>query len=154
MEEVKKPSTTPKVSQADFDEFKKSVDAGFTAILDKLDTSAVAAPSVTAPVTAVTDEAGPKTELTPVPPTWRELVVKILGPDFECEFEQPPQGGQKFSIIVPKEKSNADQQHWLNFARDKRTKELSNTGITGVETWCKKVRANLLAANKTLVQYP
>lgn len=100
------------------------------------------------------DEAAPRNELSPVPPSWRELVDKILGPDFQIEFEQPPNGGQKFKIIVPKEKSNADQQYWLNFNRDVRTREIGNTGIRGVQEWCIRVRNNLLASNKQLVQYP
>lgn len=152
-DEVKKAGPVPKVTQEEFGAFKESVNGALAMILEKLDKTP--APVQAIPVTqGAVNEAGPKTELTPVPPTWREMVDKILGPDFECEFYQPPQGGQKFSIIVPREKSNADQQHWKYFSRDRRTKELANTGVTGVEQWCKKVRANLIASGKTLVQYP
>lgn len=154
--ESKPKGPTPKVSVEEFNEFKAEVDTKLGAILETV----LALKTPPAPVqaastqTAPVPEGGPKTELTPVPPSWREMVDKILGPDFDCEFYQPPQGGQKFTIIVPREKSNADQLYWQNFSRDKRTKELANTGITGVEQWCKKVRANLIASGKTLVQYP
>ena len=148
------------VSRKEFEELETKINTGFSTIMEKLEglnkqSTLTVTPAVNnTAVPTKEDNGAPRNDLTPVPPTWREMVDKILGPDFDCEFYQPPQGGQKFSIIVPKEKSNADQQHWKYFSRDKRTKELSNTGITGVEEWCKKVRANLIASGKTLVQYP
>jgi hypothetical protein len=104
---------------------------------------------------APADEAGPdKDQSTPIPPSWLKAVHTILGTDFECELKQPDKGGTIFTIIVPKDKSNASQLHWQNFKQDRRSKELGNTGLEGVTLWCKKVRANLLATGAKLVQYP
>ncbi len=99
-------------------------------------------------------EEGSADESYVMPKKWEEVVLKILGPEFQCEFVQPDNGGALFKIIVPKELSNASQLHWQIHNRDVRTKEIGNTGLTGVTEWCLKVRQNLIASGKQLIQYP
>jgi hypothetical protein len=102
---------------------------------------------------AAPEEGGPDDQ-TPMPIKWKQEVVKILGPDFQCEFVQPDNGGSIFKIIVPREKSNASQAHWEMHNRDVRSREIGNTGLTGVTDWCLKVRANLIRSGINLIQYP
>ena len=100
-------------------------------------------------------EAGPTpSNQVPVAPSWRELVDKTLGTDFDIIVTMPPNGGTQFTLLVPKDKSNADQQHWIVYKRDHRTREVGATGFDGVKEWCLKVRGNLIASGKTLPQYP
>lgn len=135
--------------EAKFNKFQGEVTSALGLIAEQLGKLNSPAPKV------VEDDAGPdKDQSTPVPPTWRKAVHEILGPDFECEFKQPDRGGSIFTVIVPKNKSNANQLHWQNFKSDRRSKELGNTGLDGVKVWCSKIRSNLLATGAKLVQYP
>lgn len=114
---------------------------------------------VTAPVgTAVGSslEGGPQKDpdLVTLPPTYRAEVDKILGQDFDCEYRLTENGAQQFSILVPKDKSNATAEQWQAFKKDKRSVDLQGKGLKGVTEWCVKVRNNLLSSNKSLVQYP
>lgn len=95
---------------------------------------------------------GPDVE-TPVPPSWRALVDEILGPNVPCFLELPENGGQKFGVYIPRELSNASQMHWSMHTRDKRSKELANTGIKGVKEFLLRVRKNLLASGAKLPVY-
>jgi len=148
-----KPGPAPKVNQKDFDEFKESVNQGFSAIMNKLDELKTTPDVSGPPPTPIKDEAGPDEE-TPISPVWKKLVTDILGEDFSCELALPAAGGTIFRIIVPKEKSNASQMHWTMFKRDVRSRELGNTGEKGVKDWCLKVRVNLLKSGMKLPVYP
>ncbi len=103
---------------------------------------------------ALEDTDGYTDEQTPVPPKWTRAVHEILGQEFECEFAQPDNGGAIFRIIVPRELSNAPQIHWEMHTRDVRSREIGNTGLTGVKEWCLRVRSNLSASGIKLIQYP
>jgi hypothetical protein len=137
--------------EARFQKFQGEVNRAFGLIVEQL--GKLNENRTPAPAPKVEDDAGPDQD-TPVPPAWRKAVIEILGIDFECELKQPDRGGTIFTIIVPKNKSNASQLHWQNFKQDRRSRELGNTGLDGVKTWCLKVRANLLATGAKLVQYP
>ena len=138
------------VKAEEFAEFKGEVMGMFEKLMTKMD-----APKPTGPVVDIMkEEAAPDRNRIPVPPSWREMVENILGEEFDCEYELPPDGGQKFTIIVPKEKSNATKEYMENFHIDRRTKELGNTGIRGVKEWTLKVRQNLLRSEIKLPVYP
>ena len=148
-EVAEKAEPKPKsVSVKQFEEFQTQVTGALSAITEALQNR----PAVeAAPV--VSEEGGPDDQ-TPIPPSWKKAVATILGPDFACEIVQPDAGGTLFKIIVPREKSNAQQMHWEMHTRDVRTKEIGNTGLPGVEEWCKRVRANLQKTGAQLIQYP
>ena len=116
----------------------------------------VATPAVEEPVATpkVTLTEGGTDEIDLVPIKWKEAVNEILGPEFACTVVHMDSGGTKFKIIVPKEKTNVPQMYWEMFGQDIRTREIGNTGLTGVKEWCLKVRQNLLASGIKLIQYP
>jgi hypothetical protein len=147
------PEKPKPVMQEEFSAFKKEVNDGIGAIMGKLEVLAkapVSAPVVSAPVKV---EAGPDNE-TPVPVSWVNAVHEILGPEFDVKFEQPDSGGALFTIIVPKDKSNATVDHWKMYKRDFRTREIGATGLGGVKEWALLVRKNLTASGTKLIQYP
>ncbi len=135
------------VSKTEFSEFKEEVSTALGAIMEKLST-----PAVIPSAPEVKDEAGPQTPSL-VPPAWRALTDEILGPEFEIELELPENGGQKFSVYVPLDKSNAHPDYKKTFKKDKRTKELGNTGIKGVKDWVLKIRKNLVKSGIKLPYY-
>lgn len=140
------------VTQKEFKGFQDKVDSGFTALMEKLDELKTAVPPVAIPV--VPDDAAPSSgDSVPVPPAWRTLVTQILGPDFEVRRKDMPSGEIKLHIIVPREKSNAGQEHWENFREDVRNRVILH-GEVSVKEYCIKIRNNLLASGKSLVQYP
>ncbi len=150
-EDEKKAGPKPKVSLEQFTALETKVNDGFSAIMNKLE--AMVVPPVPVAATPAKVEGATDTE-SPVPPAWKQLVVDILGSDFECELALPESGGSIFRIIVPKEKSNASQMHWSMFKRDVRSKELGNSGVKGVKEWCLLVRKNLLNSGMKLPVYP
>lgn len=144
-----KPAKVEKaVSRKEFEGLQETVNSGFAAIMEKL-----SSPTAQVAATPAKPEEGGIQTPSLVPPAWRALTDEILGPDFEIELELPENGGQKFSIFVPMEKSNATPDYKKVYKRDKRTRELGNTGIKGVKDWCIKVRRNLIKSGIKLPYY-
>ena len=137
------------VKAEEFAEFKGEVMGMFEKLMTKIDGQPKAAV-----VDVMKEEAAPDKNRVSVPPSWTALVEQILGPEFGCEYELPPDGGQKFTILVPKEKSNATPDYIAMYKTDRRTRELGNTGVRGVKEWCLKVRQNLLRSEIKLPVYP
>ena len=127
-------------------------DAKFDAILQKLSGPGITAKPLVESVEK--EEGGPNSERVQIPPSYRKHIDEILGTDFECEFELSASGSQKFTIVVPKEKSNMSKSYKDMFKTDRRTKELKGTGADGVKIWCLKIRGNLIRSDITLTQYP
>ncbi len=142
------------VSKKEFTAFQDSVTTALGAIMEKLsETPVVSGSPVAAPIPkGDPDNGGPDNQI-PTPPAWRKLTDEILGSDFEIELELPENGGQKFSIYVPREKSNAHPDYKAVFTNDKRTRELGNTGIKGVKDWLLRVRRNLVQSGIKLPYY-
>ena len=92
-----------------------------------------------APVEEVTE-----TTKLPVPKEWQEAVDTILNKKFTVEVEysaDTPTFG--FSILVPKEYSNATKPHWDTFHEDRRTRVVENAqGVAGVKQWVERVYNN------------
>ena len=62
---------------------------------------------------------------------------------------QPKGGGTLFTVVIKPEFSNAAPEYLERYKADRRTKEIGSEGLSGVETWCKLIRANLKrSANK------
>jgi hypothetical protein len=141
------------VSKKEFSEFQSQVTGALGAIMEKLDKAPqVVADSAGIHVAKTPIEGGPGGQ-SMVPPAWRALADEILGAEFEIELELPENGGQKFSVYVPLDKSNAHSDYKAAFGRDKRTRELGNTGIKGVKDWLLKVRRNLVSSGIKLPYY-
>ena len=137
-------------------EFEGKVESKFDQIMDKLSNTTVSVsadgPNTSAP--RKMEDGGPDINITTVPPGWKAMIEEILGPEFDCEYHLPNDGGQEFTIIVPKEKSNSTKEYWAEFGKDRRTKELGNTGERGVKEWALTVRQNLLRSEIKLKVYP
>lgn len=101
------------------------------------------APAVNPPAGSVKPEGA--AESMPIPPSWRTIVDELLGTDFGIKVSYPTGGsGFLFTLIIPKEKSNASKDHWEMFKADLRTKALSgNDGIDGVRKYVELVKRNL-----------
>jgi hypothetical protein len=85
--------------------------------------------------------------LSVVPPKWRAIVDEILGKDFGLSVSYPDSGnGFQFSIVVPKDKSNAPKDYLEFYKADIRTKTIGNAeGSEGVKKYCELVKKNLTA---------
>jgi hypothetical protein len=151
-----KVKATRGVKKEEFEQFKGEVTTLLGEISKKLEnTQAVTlkvAESANVSTTIPKPEGGPETPSL-VSPAWRALTDEILGTDFEIGLELPETGGQRFSIYVPKEKSNAGKDHWERNKFDKRTRELGNTGVKGVKDWLLKIRRNLVTSGIKLPYY-
>lgn len=80
----------------------------------------------------------------PIPPQWRDAVDEILGEDIGIQVSYPDNGGFKFTLIIPKERSNAGDEWWKTYKHDHRTKMLNpSEGISGVRKYCELVKQNL-----------
>lgn len=138
--------TDEAVSRSEFDELKGLMKTVAEAVVElkkapRTESSAGAAPQPAEPTDAEVKDADPNEN--PVNPHWRRLVDEVLGPDFGIEVYYPKDGGCHFTIIVPKDKSNAGDAHWANFKQDRRTREIGHTGIDGVKKWAELVKKNL-----------
>jgi hypothetical protein len=81
---------------------------------------------------------------TPIPPQWRSVVDEVLGEDVGMMISYPDNGGFKFTLSIPREKSNVGDEHWKMFNHDWRTKMLNpSEGIAGVRKHCELVKQNL-----------
>ena len=99
--------------------------------------------ALVAPVKKVKVEGTPDYEA-PIPPQWREIVDELLGEDVGTQISYPDNGGFKFTLIIPQEKSNAGDEWWKTYKHDHRTKMLNpSEGISGVRKYCELVKQNL-----------
>lgn len=149
---AEKPTKEKKVPlEKRFNEFQEQTTNALGTILELLQNKA---PTPAAAEVQKMVEEGSADDQTPTPPAWIKAVHQILGPEFECELVQPNNGGTLFKIIVPMDKSNTSQLYRQMHKRDIRTREIGNSGLSGVKEWCLRVRANLVASGVKLVQYP
>ncbi len=139
-----KPKKEESVSKEDFDNLAKLV----TSLAGTFQTAlAAGAGGVVAPTKEVIkekkeiDEASPDEQ--PMNPHWIKVVHEVLGEDFTAEVIYPKSGGVLFRVIVPKDKSNAPANYFEMHDRDKRTKEIGQTGTAGVKKWCDQIKKNL-----------
>lgn len=119
------------------------VESRFKEVKDDQQAAKDAAP--TAPETKHDKEvskAAPYVEM--VNPAWKEKAEELLGDALErCEVFYPRNGGTVFTLVIKKEKSNAAPDYFAFYKEDRRSKEIGNEGIEGVENWCKLVKENL-----------
>ncbi len=137
------------VTVEQFSEFQKTMESSMMQIVDALKTQAtqpvapaVATPVVETPLDRDIRKAAPDAE--PVNTAWREKAEEILGDALDrCEVLFPKKGGTLFTVVIKKEYSNAPENYMQFYKEDRRTKEIGNEGLEGVEQWCKLVKSNL-----------
>lgn len=79
-----------------------------------------------------------------VNPAWIEKANEILGDVIDhCEVFYPKHGGTIFTVIIKESSSNASADYLSRHKADRRSKEIGNEGIEGVESWCKLIKENL-----------
>jgi len=161
LKEVKKTKKDRYVSKTQFESLEKSVSDLVTLVNEVLSKKETPAQTVTHTVetttlpnyttTASTDDGAPQPDdKMPIPPKWRTVVDEVLGQDFGISVSYPDSGsGFKFTIMVPREKSNASSSHWDMYKHDNRTIALdSSQGIDGIKRWCEKIKKNLEVAKQ------
>ncbi len=85
-----------------------------------------------------------KPNLETVNPAWVEKAQELIGEALDhCEVFYPKHGGTLFTLVIKKEFSNAPVDYLERYKSDRRTREIGNEGIEGVENYCKLVAANL-----------
>ena len=100
------------------------------------------------PVAAPTKEAEEIRKATydqaPINPAWEEKAREIIGEALDhCEIFYPKSGGVIFTVVIKNELSNSPKDYLERMKVDRRSREIGAEGISGVEIWCKLVRANL-----------
>lgn len=154
-------NTQPKqekaVKAADFNALKKDVGTltqsvgDLVALMTAQAHAGANAPAV--PETAIEKEirkAAPD-DINPVNPAWTEKAEEVLGEALErCEVFYPKRGGTIFTLVIKPAFSNASVEYMERTKSDRRSKEIGNEGIEGVEQWCKLVAANLKRAKPTV----
>lgn len=137
------------VTTEKFQALENTVNEGFNRIADLLEKKPEATVAVL-PTKAVVESHAEKevTKATAnavvVPPEWKEKADEILGEYIDhCELFYPRRGGQIFTVVIKKEKSNAPADYLKFYKEDRRSKDIGNEGIEGVEMWCKLIKQNL-----------
>lgn len=79
-----------------------------------------------------------------VNPEWEDMAREIVGDALDhTELEYAKGGGQKFTLVIKTEFSNAPADYLERNRVDRRTREIGTEGEAGVRNWCELVRNNL-----------
>ena len=131
---------------------------GIAKINERID--AITAPPVvshTSPSIAVTTSTPAGTEVAghPIPLEYQELVNTLLNKKFKVHIDyKPDQVAFEFAILVPKEYSNAGENHWGTYGEDRRSKVIQNAyGANGVREWVLQVYDNLTPEVRSAITY-
>lgn len=91
----------------------------------------------------------------PIPVEFREATDLILNKKFEIEIDYLPDVASfQFSVLVPREYSNAGNFHWETHKEDRRSKIIENAmGINGVREWSMKIYENLSSEIRSKIFY-
>jgi hypothetical protein len=85
-----------------------------------------------------------KQDQAPINPAWEDMAREIIGEAMDhCEIFYPKAGGTIFTVVIKNEFSNAPKEYLERHKTDRRSREIGNEGISGVESWCKLIRAQL-----------
>ena len=126
--------------------------------IEKLSISVVQVPSLNRPNAQVNITTAQPTETTskyPIPVEFREATDLILNKKFEIEIDYLPDVASfQFSVLVPREYSNAGNSHWETHKEDRRSKIIENAmGINGVREWSMKIYENLSSEIRSKIFY-
>ncbi len=115
-------------------------------LVNLIKSGALTAPAAQTPAEAAEEKkitaAGPNKYT--VNPEWEDLAREIVGEALDhTEIEYAKGGGQKFTLVIKQEFSNAPTDYLARAKVDRRTREIGAEGEAGVRTWCEQVRNNL-----------
>ena len=98
---------------------------------------------------------GSPSSLFPIPAEFREVVDTVLNKKFDIQIEYLSDSASfLFSILVPKEYSNASPAHWQSMHEDRRTRTILNAlGANGVREWATKVYDNFDPETKSRITF-
>ena len=137
------------VTTEKFNALENTVNEGFNRIADLLENkpeAPVATPAVAPKVESPAEKEVTKATANAVvvPPEWKEKADEILGDAVDhYELFYPRKGGQIFTVVIKKDKSNAPKDYLAFYKEDRRSKDIGTEGIEGVEMWAKLVKQNL-----------
>lgn len=91
----------------------------------------------------------------PIPVEYQEIVDTLLNKKFKVDIGYLADAAAfSFSILVPREYSNASQSHWDTYKEDKRTKVIQNAyGANGVREWVLHVYENFPPEIKSAITF-
>jgi hypothetical protein len=139
------PNDPPVVTREEFDALAGNVSALVDIIKEERAARASAPAQPAHEETAIEKEvrkAAP--DENPVNPAWIEKAEEILGDALDhCEVAFPKRGGTIFTVVITEDASNAPPEYLERMRVDRRSREIGNEGIEGVEQWCKLVASNL-----------
>lgn len=134
------------VTEEKFNELKSSVDT----LVDLMTRQAEKVDAIPLTPEALAQDkevakAGPKPFITPVNPEWEAIARDVIGAEKveRCELEYARGGGTLFTVVIKKDFSNAPDDYLNRHKEDRRSKEIGQEGIGGVENWCKLIAQNL-----------
>ena len=85
----------------------------------------------------------------PLNPVWEDKAREIIGEALDhCEVLYPNGGGTIFTVVIKADMSNAPKSYLEFYKLDRRSREIGNEGLAGIENFCKLVRQNLRRPNK------
>lgn len=104
-------------------------------------------PAITPPVTAQSQY--------PIPIEYREIVDTLLNKRFGIEINYMSDTSSfEFSILVPRDYSNAAKPHWETYKEDRRSRVIINAlGANGVREWTTLVYNNFDMETKARITH-
>lgn len=145
----KRPAPQPKPEYATAEDIKNITDtiASMADAMGKLMDKMNAVPAKALSPEEVKQETAIKAaapDVAPVNPAWIEKATELIGDALDhCEVFYPKHGGTIFTVVIKRELSNAPEDYLQRHKADRRSREIGNEGIEGVEQWCKLVAQNL-----------
>lgn len=155
---VAEPKTKTK-SKASIDDVLSAIN-GLTDVVSSLVKSTLATPAsvpVAEKVAPAIQQPEPANDPQkfPVPQEYRLIVENTLNKRFGVEINYVGDiASFEFSILVPREYSNAAKPHWDTYKEDRRSKVIANAlGINGVREWASKVYENFPNETKSQIVF-
>lgn len=86
-----------------------------------------------------------------VSPDWRKAVDEIVSPKIGMTIKWIKNGPQLLTLSVPREMSNASDEHWKMYKSDLRSLAVDpSKGLEGIKSYLEKVKRNLQAKPRVL----
>lgn len=138
----------------------KSLDAKFTLLSEQISTLTDIVHSLVKKPEApkVEPEVAPQVSMAggfPIPVEYREIVDNNLNKKFGIDINYLSDTASfEFSVLVPKEYSNASPTHWETYHQDRRSRVIQNAyGANGVRDWVMLVYENFGPETKSRITF-
>lgn len=155
-----------KLQRVTNEDLQKAITEGFDKLITVLSESRKTFPAMMGPISSqqasstmgslpLNPVTTSSSSLYPVPVEFRDIIDTVLNKKFGTEIVYLPETTSfQFSILVPKEYSNASEAHWSIQKEDRRSKVIENAlGVNGVRDWATKVYENLSVEAKSKIFY-